>query len=260
MSTEMLIKNRERFIKNVNSNETGAAALSLRLFCYARYMAVKNIYAETHDWVYENELTSAQANEYVFRLLDEDIQRPSMDMLIKKLKSLRLVRDSLYNGKNIYIIKFGDIEMEELMNKSVIDKPNAKLANSRIKKTVVKKEVVVSKDWKEDFLENPKGRNMQMLRYWYFMDYYAQKNGKKYISKTQAFSESAIEYIFKGLPKKMDELQALILQMKQAKLVKEDVRKNERVFIPSKLEGIDVRQYIKDKPVDLNSFNYTNVM
>ena len=58
----------------------------------------------------------------------------------------------------------------------------------------------------------------------------------------------------------MDELQALILQMKQAKLVKEDVRKNERVFIPSKLEGIDVRQYIKDKPVDLNSFNYTNVM
>ena len=33
MSTEMLMKNRERFIKNVNSNENGAAALSLRLFC-----------------------------------------------------------------------------------------------------------------------------------------------------------------------------------------------------------------------------------
>lgn len=57
MSTEMLMKNRERFIKNVNSNENGAAALSLRLFCYARFMAVKNPYAETHDWVYENELT-----------------------------------------------------------------------------------------------------------------------------------------------------------------------------------------------------------
>lgn len=42
MSTEMLMKNRERFIKNVNSNENGAAALSLRLFCYARSMAVKN--------------------------------------------------------------------------------------------------------------------------------------------------------------------------------------------------------------------------
>lgn len=41
MSTEMLMKNRERFIKNVNSNENGAAALSLRLFCYARFMAVK---------------------------------------------------------------------------------------------------------------------------------------------------------------------------------------------------------------------------
>lgn len=53
----MLMKNRERFIKNVNSNENGAAALSLRLFCYARFMAVKNPYAETHDWVYENELT-----------------------------------------------------------------------------------------------------------------------------------------------------------------------------------------------------------
>lgn len=60
MSTEMLMKNRERFIKNVNSNENGAAALSLRLFCYARFMAVKNPYAETHDWVYENELTSAK--------------------------------------------------------------------------------------------------------------------------------------------------------------------------------------------------------
>lgn len=47
MSTEMLMKNRERFIKNVNSNENGAAALSLRLFCYARLWHVKNPLAET---------------------------------------------------------------------------------------------------------------------------------------------------------------------------------------------------------------------
>ena len=101
MSTEMLMKNRERFIKNVNSNENGAAALSLRLFCYARSMAVKNPYAETHDWIYENELTSAQANQYVFRLLDGSTERPSMDMLIRKLKSVRLVRDSEMNGRKI---------------------------------------------------------------------------------------------------------------------------------------------------------------
>lgn len=124
MSTEMLMKNRERFIKNVNSNENGAAALSLRLFCYARSMAVKNPYAQTHDWIYENELTSAQANQYVFRLLDGSTERPSMDMLIRKLKSVRLVRDSEMNGRKIYVIKFTDIEMEELMNKSIIDKPS----------------------------------------------------------------------------------------------------------------------------------------
>ena len=31
MSTEMLMKNRERFIKNVNSNENGATALSFKI-------------------------------------------------------------------------------------------------------------------------------------------------------------------------------------------------------------------------------------
>lgn len=62
-------------------------------------MAVKNPYAETHDWVYENELTSVQANQYVFRLLDGSTERPSMDMLIRKLKSVRLVRDSEMNGR-----------------------------------------------------------------------------------------------------------------------------------------------------------------
>ena len=126
MSTEMLMKNRERFIKNVNSNENGAAALSLRLFCYARFMAVKNPYAETHDW------------EYVFRLLDESTERPSMDLLIRKLKSVRLVRDSEMNGRKIYVIKFTDIEMEELMNKSIIDKPSEKILKE--KKSSVKKE------------------------------------------------------------------------------------------------------------------------
>lgn len=47
--------------------------------------------------------------------------------------------------------------------------------------------------------------------------------------------------------------------MKQLKLVKEDVVKNEIVIRPTKLEGIEIKDYIKDKPVDLNSFNYTNV-
>ena len=45
----------------------------------------------------------------------------------------------------------------------------------------------------------------------------------------------------------------------QLKLVKEDVVKNEIVIRPTKLEGIEIKDYIKDKPVDLNSFNYTNV-
>ena len=90
-------------------------------------MAVKNPYAETHDWVYENELTNMQANQYVFRLLDDSTERPSMDLLIRKLKSVRLVRDSEMNGRKIYVIKFTDVEMEELMNRSIIDKPNAKI-------------------------------------------------------------------------------------------------------------------------------------
>lgn len=153
MSTEMLMKNRERFIKNVNSNENGAAALSLRLFCYARFMAVKNPYAETHDWVYENELTNAQANQYVFRLLDESTERPSMDMLIRKLKSVRLVRDSEMNGRKIYVIKFTDIEMEELMNKSIIDKPSDKLLKEKKSSVKKEKEEVVNSSWKEVFLK-----------------------------------------------------------------------------------------------------------
>ena len=139
MSTEMLMKNRERFIKNVNSNENGAAALSLRLFCYARFMAVKNPYAETHDWVYENELTNMQANQYVFRLLDDSTERPSMDLLIRKLKSVRLVRDSEMNGRKIYVIKFTDVEMEELMNRSIIDKPNAKIL--QVKTHLIKQDI-----------------------------------------------------------------------------------------------------------------------
>lgn len=36
-----------------------------------------------------------------------------MDMLIRKLKSVRLVRDSEMNGRKIYVIKFTDIEMED---------------------------------------------------------------------------------------------------------------------------------------------------
>ena len=257
MSTEMLMKNRERFIKNVNSNENGAAALSLRLFCYARFMAVKNPYAETHDWVYENELTNMQANQYVFRLLDDSTERPSMDLLIRKLKSVRLVRDSEMNGRKIYVIKFTDVEMEELMNKSIIDKPNAKIL--QVKNPSVKKEAVVNSSWKETFLQNTKGENMQMLRFWFFMQYYAEKNGKKYIARTQALSESAIEYVYKGIPKKMEVLLELYAQMKKVKLIKEDVVKNEIVVRPAKIEGFEIKDYIKDRPVDLTSFNYTNV-
>lgn len=257
MSTEMLMKNRERFIKNVNSNENGAAALSLRLFCYARFMAVKNPYAETHDWVYENELTNMQANQYVFRLLDDSTERPSMDLLIRKLKSVRLVRDSEMNGRKIYVIKFTDVEMEELMNKSIIDKPNANIL--QVKKPSVKKEEVVNLSWKETFLQNTKGENMQMLRFWFFMQYYAEKNGKKYIARTQALSESAIEYVYKGIPKKMEVLLELYAQMKKVKLIKEDVVKNEIVVRPAKIEGFEIKDYIKDRPVDLTSFNYTNV-
>ena len=257
MSTEMLMKNRERFIKNVNSNENGAAALSLRLFCYARFMAVKNPYAETHDWVYENELTNAQANQYVFRLLDESTERPSMDMLIRKLKSVRLVRDSEMNGRKIYVIKFTDIEMEELMNKSIIDKPSDKLLKEKKSSVKKEKEEVVNSSWKEVFLKNSKGENLQILRF--YIQYNAEKNGKKYISKSQALSEGAIEYVYKGIPKKMDVLKDLFALMKQLKLVKEDVVKNEIVIRPTKLEGIEIKDYIKDKPVDLNSFNYTNV-
>lgn len=259
MSTEMLMKNRERFIKNVNSNENGAAALSLRLFCYARFMAVKNPYAETHDWVYENELTNAQANQYVFRLLDESTERPSMDMLIRKLKSVRLVRDNEMNGRKIYVIKFTDIEMEELMNKSIIDKPSDKLLKEKKSSVKKEKEEVVNSSWKEVFLKNSKGENLQILRFWFYIQYNAEKNGKKYISKSQALSEGAIEYVYKGIPKKMDVLKDLFALMKQLKLLKEDVVKNEIVIRPAKLEGIEIKDYIKDKPVDLNSFNYTNV-
>ena len=259
MSTEMLMKNRERFIKNVNSNENGAAALSLRLFCYARFMAVKNPYAETHDWVCENELTSLQATQYVFRLLDESTERPSMDLLIRKLKSVRLVRDSEMNGRKIYVIKFTDIEMEELMNKSIIDKPSEKLLKEKKSSVKKEKEEVVNFSWKEIFLKNSKGENLEMLRFWFYIQHNAEKNGKKYISKSQALSEGAIEYVYKGIPKKMDVLKDLFTLMKQLKLVKEDVVKNEIVLRPAKLEGIEIKDYIKDKPIDLNSFNYTNV-
>ena len=43
------------------------------------------------------------------------------------LITFHLVRDSEMNGRKIYVIKFTDIEMEELMNKSIIDKPSDKL-------------------------------------------------------------------------------------------------------------------------------------
>lgn len=48
-----------------------------------------------------------------------------------------MVRDSEMNGRKIYVIKFTDVEMEELMNKSIIDKPNAKIL--QVKKPSVKK-------------------------------------------------------------------------------------------------------------------------
>ena len=158
MSTEMLMKNRERFIKNVNSNENGAAALSLRLFCYARFMAVKNPYAETHDWVYENELTSAQANQYVFRLLDGSTERPSMDMLIRKLKSVRLVRDSEMNGRKIYEFALSNVPkaMASCLEKSGI-------AITDVKKILIHQanekmdEAIINRFYKLYKMETPAG-------------------------------------------------------------------------------------------------------
>ena len=81
----------------------------------------------------------------------------------------------------------------------------------------------------------------------------------KYIARTQALSESAIEYVYKGIPKKMEVLLELYAQMKKVKLIKEDVVKNEIVVRPAKIEGFEIKDYIKDRPVDLTSFNYTNV-
>ncbi len=108
-------------------------------------------------------------------------------------------------------------------------------------------------------MKNSKGENLQMLRYWFYIQYNAEKNGKKYVSRSLALSESAIEYVYRGIPKRMEVLQDLFAQMKQMKLVKEDVVKNEIVVRPAKLEGLEIKNYIKDKPVDLMSFNYTNV-
>lgn len=170
-----------------------------------------------------------------------------------------MVRDSEMNGRKIYVIKFTDIEMEELMNKSIIDKPSDKLLKEKKSSVKKEKEEVVNSSWKEVFLKNSKGENLQILRFWFYIQYNAEKNGKKYISKSQALSEGAIEYVYKGIPKKMDVLKDLFALMKQLKLVKEDVVKNEIVIRPAKLEGIEIKDYIKDKPVDLNSFNYTNV-
>lgn len=65
--------------------------------------------------------------------------------------------------------------------------------------------------------------------------------------------------MYRGIPKRMEVLQDLFAQMKQMKLIKEDVVKNEIVVRPAKLEGLEIKNYIKDKPVDLMSFNYTNV-
>ena len=113
--------------------------------------------------------------------------------------------------------------------------------------------------WKDIFLKNSKGENLQMLRFWFYIQYNAKKNGKKYVSRSIALSESAIEYVYRGIPKRMEVLQDLFAQMKQMKLVKEDVVKNEIVVRPAKLEGLEIKNYIKDKPVDLMSFNYTNV-
>lgn len=130
-------------------------------------------------------MTNAQANQYVFRLLDESTERPSMDMLIRKLKSVRLVRDSEMNGRKIYVIKFTDIEMEELMNKSIIDKPSDKLLKEKKSSVKKEKEEVVNSSWKEVFLKNSKGENLQILRFWFYIQYNAEKNGKKYISKAR---------------------------------------------------------------------------
>lgn len=186
-------------------------------------------------------------------------ERPSMDMLIRKLKSVRLVRDSEMNGRKIYVIKFTDIEMEELMNKSIIDKPSEKLLKEKKSSVKKEREEVVNSSWKDIFLKNSKGENLQMLRFWFYIQYNAEKNGKKYVSRSLALSESAIEYVYRGIPKRMEVLQDLFAQMKQMKLVKEDVVKNEIVVRPAKLEGLEIKNYIKDKPVDLMSFNYTNV-
>ena len=114
--------------------------------------------------------------------------------------------------------------------------------------------------WKDIFLKNSKGENLQMLRYWFYIQYNAEKNGKKYVSRSLALSESAIEYVYRGIPKRMEVLQDLFAQMKQMKLVKEDVVKNEIVVRPAKLEGLEIKNYIKDKPVDLMSFNYIKVV
>ena len=121
------------------------------------------------------------------------------------------------------------------------------------------REEVVNSSWKDIFLKNSKGENLQMLRFWFYIQYNAEKNGKKYVSRSLALSESAIEYVYRGIPKRMEVLQDLFAQMKQMKLVKEDVVKNEIVVRPAKLEGLEIKNYIKDKPVDLMSFNYTNV-
>ncbi len=98
-------------------------------------------------------MTSVQANQYVFRLLDGSTERPSMDMLIRKLKSVRLVRDSEMNGRKIYVIKFTDIEMEELMNKSIIDKPSEKLLKEKKSSVKKEREEVVNSSWKDIFFE-----------------------------------------------------------------------------------------------------------
>ena len=72
-----------------------------------------------------------------------------MDMLIRKLKSVRLVRDSEMNGRKIYVIKFTDIEMEELMNKSIIDKPSEKLLKEKKSSVKKEREEVVNSSWKD---------------------------------------------------------------------------------------------------------------
>lgn len=92
--------------------------------------------------------------------------------------------------------------MEELMNKSIIDKPSDKLLKEKKSSVKKEKEEVVNSSWKEVFLKNSKGENLQILRFWFYIQYNAEKNGKKYISKSQALSEGAIEYVYKGIPKR----------------------------------------------------------